>query len=361
MARVVLAMSGGVDSSVAAWLLREQGHEVVGLFMRHGDGQPTGSGSEPAALPLAKQGCCTAADAADARRVAQRLGIAFYALDFEAQFARIIDYFVDEYVAGRTPNPCIVCNTWLKFGKLLEYADGIEAQYVATGHHARIVRGSSGEAALHRAADPAKDQSYSLFGIGRNVLPRILFPVGEHPKHEIRRIAAELGFDVADKPDSQEICFVPEDDYAALVRRRSEQAGTPGEIVTTEGEVVGRHDGLEHFTVGQRKGIRIPFGEPRYVVRLEPETHRVVVGTREELARRELTASGANWLVDLPAEPLACEVKIRYRSEPAPAVVERGGQGRFRVRFAEPALGVAPGQAAVCYRGDRVLGGGWID
>lgn len=354
-------MSGGVDSSVAAWLLREQGHEVIGLFMRHGQQQPATIASNEQSPPSSKQGCCSAADAVDARRVAELLNIPFYALNFEQHFDRIIHYFVNQYTAGRTPNPCIVCNTWLKFGKLLEYADGVEAPYVATGHHARIVRSGSEPASLCLAVDPGKDQSYSLFGIHRDVLPRILFPVGEHSKEAIRQIAAELGFGVADKPDSQEICFVPDGDYAAFVRRRAGGAGGPGDIVTTDGRVVGRHEGLEQFTVGQRKGIRIPFGEPRYVVRLEAEANRVVVGAREELACPELTASDANWLVDLPRGPLSCEVKIRYRSRPVPAVIEPLDQKRFCVRFDEPAHGVAPGQAAVCYEGDRVLGGGWID
>jgi len=389
MARVVLAMSGGVDSSVAAWLLQEQGHEVIGLFMRHGEGREQGPGvrvqgsgfrlqgsgfrvqesrsqscsltPDPCSL-TPRSACCSAADAADARRVADRLGIAFYALNFEDEFARIVDYFVDEYLAGRTPNPCVVCNTWLKFGKLLEYADGIGARYVATGHYARLApTGDPAAPALCRGADAAKDQSYVLFGVQRQILGRLRLPVGEYRKPEIRSIAARLELPVAEKPDSQEICFVPDDDHARLVRERRPDADTSGEIVTTEGTVVGRHPGLEHFTVGQRKGLRVAFGERRYVVRLEAKTRRVVVGTAEELGRLELIAAQANWLIEPPLEPFACEVKIRYRSPALGAMVYPLPYDRIRVVFERPCYGVAPGQAAVCYQGDRVLGGGWIE
>ena len=362
MARVVLAMSGGVDSSVAAWLLREQGHDVVGLFMRHGVGAEVACEAGSGESRSHKQGCCTAADAADARRVAELLEIPFYALNFETEFGRIVDYFVDEYTAGRTPNPCIVCNTWLKFGRLFEYAEGIDAQYVATGHYAQLVSADETDVpALCRGRDATKDQSYVLFGIQRGLLRRLKFPVGEHRKEEIRRIAGRIGLRVAEKRDSQEICFVPDGDHARLVRRHRGEVETSGEIVTTDGRVVGRHAGLEQFTVGQRKGLGIAFGDRRYVVRLEPDTRRVVVGTKEELARSELTADGANWLVDEPGAPFRCQVKIRYRSHPVEATVEPLSDARFRVRFDEPCHGIAPGQAAVCYQGDRVLGGGWIE
>jgi tRNA-specific 2-thiouridylase len=353
-------MSGGVDSSVAAWLLRQQGHDVVGVFMRHGIEADESCPTEPGSKSH-KQGCCSAVDADDARRVAGMLEIPFYALNFEEEFGRIVDYFVDEYRAGRTPNPCVVCNTWLKFGRLFQYADSIGADYVATGHYARLVPGDDpAMPALLRGLDSWKDQSYVLFGIDRQRLPRMIFPVGGYRKEEIRRIAAQIGLRVADKRDSQEICFVPDQDHARLVKQRC-GGDTSGEVVTTEGEVVGRHEGLEHFTIGQRKGLRIAFGQPRYVVRLEPETRRVVVGTLEDLARTELTASAANWLVEPPQTAIDCLVKIRYRSRGCPARVEPLSGGRFRVCFAEPCHGVAPGQAAVCYQDDRVLGGGWID
>jgi tRNA-uridine 2-sulfurtransferase len=368
VARVVLAMSGGVDSSVAAHLLRAAGHEVIGVFMRHGESSPVAckSDSRPAmSLPIVtpgghKQGCCSASDAADARRVADRLDIPFYAVDFAEEFGRIMDYFVDEYTAGRTPNPCVACNNWLKFGKLLDYADGVGAEFIATGHYARLEATSDGPA-LRTGIDDTKDQSYVLFGIDRAVLPRVMLPVGGYRKDEIRAMARELGLRVADKKDSQEICFVADNDYAGFVRRRRGDEDLSGEIVTTEGTVVGRHDGIEGFTIGQRKGLGVAFGAPRYVVRLEADTRRVVIGEREELARWELTARRANWLIDPPAGPLACRAKIRYRSAATPATVTVLGEGRLRMTFDEPRLGVAPGQAVVCYAGDRVLGGGWIE
>jgi tRNA-uridine 2-sulfurtransferase len=378
MARVVLAMSGGVDSSVAAWLLREQGHDVVGLFMRHGQDQPAQLSAGPAKdeRTCGKQGCCTAADAADARRVADVLKIPFYAVNFQQEFDRIVDYFVREYTAGRTPNPCIVCNTWLKFGKLLDYADSIGAEYVATGHYARLAPSDDGEVALCRGQDEAKDQSYVLFGVPRRLLGRLMFPVGDFRKEEIRRMAENSGLRVAAKRDSQEICFVPDQDHARFIRGRCGGCDTAGEIVTTDGTVVGRHDGYERFTIGQRKGLRLAFGHPRYVVRIEADRRRVVIGTQEELSCSELCAAEANWLIEtkgegrrergdsgagLPLLPFRADVKIRYRSRPAAATIEPLAGGRFHVRFDQPCYGVAPGQAAVCYDGDRVLGGGWIE
>lgn len=354
-------MSGGVDSSVAAWLLREQGHDVVGVFMRHGIQAEEACRVDPGELKIHKQGCCSAADAEDARRVAGMFDIPFYALNLEAEFGRIVDYFVGEYTAGRTPNPCVVCNTWLKFGKLFDYADGVGAEYVATGHYARMLpTGDADTPALCRGRDESKDQSYVLFGVQRQFLPRLCLPVGEYRKDRIRQTAAELGLRVAEKKDSQEICFVPDQDHARFVRERRGGEGTSGEIVTTDGRVVGRHDGLERFTIGQRKGLGIALGKPRFVVRLEPETRRVVVGTREELACGGLTAAGANWLVDPRADSFRCCVKIRYRTPAFPATVAMLDANRFRVVFDEPCYGIAPGQAAVCYQDDRVLGGGWI-
>jgi tRNA-uridine 2-sulfurtransferase len=359
-------MSGGVDSSVAAWLLRQEGHDVIGLFMRHGVGfaERCDVGSGPTGGH--KQGCCSAADAEDARRVAELLEIPFYAVNFDEEFGRIVEYFVAEYTAGRTPNPCIMCNTWLKFGKLFEYADSVGAQYVATGHYARLVcggnaGGDSDTPTLCRGRDESKDQSYVLFGIDRGLLSRLRFPVGEHRKDEIRQIAQRIGLRVAEKKDSQEICFVPDQDHARFIRAQRGTVDTSGEIVTTDGTVVGRHDGLERFTIGQRKGLGIALGQPRFVIRLEPAQRRVVIGTRDELERTSLTASAANWLIEAPKEPFRCRVKIRYRSRAVGALVGPLPDGRFSVEFDEPRHGVAPGQAAVCYDGDRVLGGGWIE
>lgn len=373
MARIVLAMSGGVDSSVAAHLLLRQGHDVTGMFMRHGEQSPVAEcavddpfGPSLQASPNArldhKQGCCSAADAEDARRVADRLGIPFYALDMQEEFRRIIDYFVDEYTSGRTPNPCVMCNTWLKFGKLFEYADSIGAQFVATGHYARVVvDGPARIPSLCRGLDRTKDQSYALFGIKRDVLDRILLPVGEYEKSHIRQIAGGLGLRVAGKRDSQEICFVTSGKHEEFVRsQRGERAGLAGDIVTTDGRVVGRHPGIEGFTVGQRKGLRVAMGEPFFVIRIEPDTRRVVIGKKHELARTELTADGCNWLVDPPAGSFRCHVKIRYNAEAAAATAEILPDGRLKVAVDEPRHGVAPGQAVVCYENERVLGGGWI-
>jgi tRNA-specific 2-thiouridylase len=347
MARVVLAMSGGVDSSVAAHLLKAAGHDVIGVFMRHGE--------PPAAA-------CSTERPQYARRVADRLDIPFYAIDFQEDFGRIIDYFVDEYTAARTPNPCVMCNNWIKFGRLFDYADSVGAEFVATGHYARLETADDGQPALLRGIDTGKDQSYVLFGIERALLPRMLLPVGTFEKPEIRRRAGEIGLAVAEKRDSQEICFVSSGDHAEFIRRRRPEVDLSGEVVTTTGQVVGTHDGLERFTIGQRRGLGIALGDPHFVVRLEPETNRVVLGTKDDLARTELTADRTNLLVDIPLnEPTRCTAKIRYNARPADGVVEQLAGERLRVTFDAPQYGIAPGQAVVCYDGERVLGGGWIE
>ncbi len=292
--------------------------------------------------------------------MAAGLDIPFYALDFQDEFGRIIDYFVAEYTAARTPNPCVVCNNWLKFGRLFDYAESVGAEFVATGHYAQIVDTPGGKS-LMRGVDESKDQSYVLFGIARELLARMLLPVGRYQKEEIRAFARQLDLRVADKRDSQEICFVPDDDHAAFIRRYRGVDSQGGEIITTAGEVVGHHDGLERFTIGQRKGLGVALGEPRFVVRLEPATRRVVIGERQDLARSRLTAARCNWLCDAPAEPLRCLVKIRYNSRRVPALVQSLEGGRLQVDFDEPQLGVAPGQAVVCYADEQLLGGGWIE
>ena len=371
-ARVVLAMSGGVDSSVAAYLLRRQGHEVIGLFMRTG-----AHGTEADGRADHKKGCCSAIDAGDARRVADRLDIPFYALDFESDFDRIIDYFADEYLNGRTPNPCVVCNNWLKFGKLWEYGQQLQADFIATGHYARVVHApltlpsppgggegrvrGGGEAQLHRAADPDKDQSYVLYGLRRELLSKLLFPIGGYRKEEVRDIARSARLAVHDKPDSVEICFVPDGDHAGLIRQRRPGAAVQGRIVDTAGRVLAEHDGIEQFTVGQRKGLGFAAGERRYVLRIIPAAGEVVVGRREELLASELRASSVNWLCEPPTEPLACAAKIRYRHAAAAATVTALPGNDARVVFAAPQSAITPGQAVVFYDGDRVLGGGWIE
>lgn len=372
MARVVLAMSGGVDSSVAAHLLVTAGHDVTGVFMRHGeqavtvcsvDGTRESSPLLPVLNPRAdhKQGCCSALDAADGRRVAQQLGIPWYALNLESEFGEIIDYFVREYTIGRTPNPCVMCNNWIKFGKLFDYADSMNADFVATGHYARLVRDATNRPAIGRGIDSGKDQSYALFGIQREYLQRMLLPVGEYRKPEIRRLAGELGMQVADKKDSQEICFVTSGHHGDFVRARQSVGGGPGEIVTSDGAVVGHHPGIENFTIGQRKGLGVALGEPHFVIRIEADTRRVVLGKKTELGCHALTASRTNWLWDPPAGPFPCEAQIRYNSRGQRATGEVLAGDRLVIRFAEPVEGVAPGQAVVCYQEGRVLGGGWID
>jgi len=352
MARVVLAMSGGVDSSVSAVLLRRQGYDVIGLFMRTGVTHvETGSDT----TKPNKKGCCSALDAGDARRVADRLDIPFHALDFEGDFERIIDYFTDEYVAGRTPNPCVVCNNWLKFGKLWDFARQLDADFIATGHYAQMIDG-----ALHKGIDPDKDQSYVLHGIKRELLPRLLFPIGGYRKPEIRQMAREAGLNVAEKPDSVEICFVPDNDHARLIRERRPDLDTAGAFVDESGAVVGTHDGYERFTIGQRKGLGIAAASRRYVLEIIPETKTVVLGDPEKLLSSNLVATGVNWLIDPPADGMACDAKIRSRHAGASAAVRATDDGAT-VRFDEPQTAITPGQAVVFYNGTRVLGGGWID
>ncbi len=351
--RVVLAMSGGVDSSVAAHLLKEQGHEVIGLFMRTG---AHGEETERKAKT-----CCSATDAVDARAVADRLDIPFYALDFERDFARVMDQFADEYAVGRTPNPCVMCNIWLKFGKLWSYGKQVGADFVATGHYARRVDDSQGRPAIARGLDPTKDQSYVLSGLRRELLPHVLLPVGGHTKAEIRGLARDLALPVHDKADSQEICFIPDDNYLGFVRGRKPDLETSGDLVDEAGVTLGRHTGIEGFTIGQRRGLGIAVGEPRYVVKIDPSSHAVTVGRRASLDKVGLEASRFNWQADLPASPIPCLAQIRAHHKAVPATVEPLGEGRARVVFEIPQSAVTPGQVVAVYRGDVLLGGGWID
>lgn len=365
--RVVLAMSGGVDSSAAALLLQQQGFDVIGLFMRSGATEEEVCATEAGnLLPIVntkshKQGCCSASDAADARRVADGLDIPFHALNFKDAFGRIKDYFADEYLAGRTPNPCVMCNNWLKFGKLWDFAQQMEADWIASGHYARLEPVAGEDApALLRGIDPTKDQSYVLFGINRDLLSHVKFPVGDQAKTTIRDLSRDAGLRTADKPDSQEICFIPDNDYAGFLDRYRGTPDTAGELVDTSGNVVGQHEGYERFTIGQRKGLGVAFGTPRYVVEIRPDSQQVVIGTYDELGRDSLEADRTNWLIpDVPTE-FRCLAQIRYHHEPAVAEVRVLSEDRFRVQFDAPQYGVAPGQAVVLYDGDRVLGGGWI-
>ncbi len=378
-------MSGGVDSSVAAGLLVRAGYEVVGCFMRLGspgeslDGltaydsacasatAPPGTGK----VKIGHQGCCSINDAADARLVAAELGVPFYVCNFKKDFGRIVDYFVDEYAAGRTPNPCVRCNDWLKFGKLREYAEQIGAGFVASGHYARVEGGR-----LLRGVDHSKDQSYVLFGVPRAHLAHMMLPIGGLEKPRVRELAREMGLPVFDKPDSQEICFVPDNDYAGLVERRRPELARSGRVLDADGREVGEHGGQHRFTIGQRRGVGVALGYPLYVVGKDPASNTVTVGAREHLSVGRCIAGESNWLVAeerwLSWRPVLA--KYRYNTGAVPArarVIDASGaattsgrQGRIEVEFERPQFAVAPGQALVLYDAadpDVVLGGGWIE
>ncbi|MEZ6194358.1 MAG: tRNA 2-thiouridine(34) synthase MnmA [Planctomycetota bacterium] len=353
--RIVVAMSGGVDSSVAAALLMEAGHDVVGLFMRNG------AVPGPAAARH-KQGCCSLDDAMDARHVAARLGVPFFAVNFEREFSRIIDYFADEYDRGRTPNPCIVCNRDLKFGRLLDYADEIGAARVATGHYARVTQ-RDGRPAIARAIDRDKDQSYVLFPLETGQVARTLLPLGELTKDEVRAEARRFGLPVAEKRESQEICFVPDDDYRAFLRRRRPESLRPGAIVDLAGAEVGRHEGHQLYTIGQRRGLGGGFTRPVYVVAIRPDSNVVVVGDEADLRVGALRVGPATWQGAAPlraGESLRGSVRVRYQHEPVPASA-RADEDGLVIELDEPLRAVTPGQAAVFYDGDTVLFGAWID
>jgi tRNA-specific 2-thiouridylase len=345
-ARIVVAMSGGVDSSVVAALAARSGAETIGVTLRLYDAGQVAARSKT---------CCAGQDIHDAKLVADRLGIAHHVFDYESRFREsVIESFADEYARGRTPIPCISCNQGVKFTDLLGFARELGADCLATGHYVRRAIGPHGPE-LHRAADPARDQSYFLFATTRAQLDFLRFPLGDLPKPAVREIARELALAVADKPDSQDICFVPDGDYARIVKKVRPETAVEGEIVDGAGRVLGTHGGLIHFTVGQRRGLEIGGQpEPLYVLRLEPESGRVVVGPKRALAVRAARLSGVNWLGEGQREELT--VKVRSLARPAPARFD--GEN---VHFDAPEYGVSPGQAAVLYEGDRVLGGGWIE
>ncbi|MGE3579059.1 MAG: tRNA 2-thiouridine(34) synthase MnmA [Vicinamibacterales bacterium] len=352
--RVVVAMSGGVDSSVAAALLKAQGHDVVGISMQLYD--QSGAHGRVGS-------CCTLDDLHDARRVAATIGIPHYILNLEQRFEEtVVRNFVGEYAAGRTPLPCAHCNSDLKFSTLVDRAAGFDAAVVATGHYARVGRRADGRWLLRRGADPDKDQSYFLFALTQAQLAQALFPVGDLSKADVRATAQALGLGVADKPDSQEICFVPSGDYAAFVETRAPEAATEGPIVDTAGRQLGTHGGIHRFTVGQRKGLGLSGPAPLYVLKLEPASGTVVVGDRTALDQTGLTASGVNWIsMESPTGWTPVTAQIRHRHRAAPARVRAAGEGRAELAFDEPQAAITPGQAVVFYDGDVVVGGGWID
>jgi tRNA-specific 2-thiouridylase len=354
MTTTVMALSGGVDSSVAAWLLSRAGHRLVGVSMQLWDA----GGGAPGR-------CCSPADFADARRVAALAGFPYYVLDFEAAFAeRVVAPFVREYAGGRTPNPCVECNRFLKFGSLLDAADRLGAERLATGHYARVERDpASGRMRLRRARDLAKDQSYFLYALGQRELQRVVFPVGDLVKEEVREVARAAGLGVADKPDSQDLCFLGASDRLQFLSRRlGVQVESSGPIVSTAGERLGSHRGLAFFTVGQRRGLgALPAG-PWYVVRLESDGNRVVVGKEGEQFSRACTVAQVSWVAgEPPAHAVEARVKIRHAHAAAEARITSLGEGAARVLFRAPQRAVTPGQAAVFYDGEWVLGGGRIE
>lgn len=392
-ARVLVAMSGGVDSSVAAALLVRAGFECVGVFMRLGD---VGESLEPAprercrpgvALPLAqparvhRTGCCSIGDANDARLVADELGIPFYVANFRKDFGRVIDYFVDAYAAGQTPNPCVRCNDWLKFGRLHSYAQQLGCRAVASGHYARVEHDADRSRML-RGVHHDKDQSYVLFGVPRPMLPSMLLPIGSHTKPQIRALAQQFGLPTFDKPESQEICFVPDNDYARLVESRRPDVAGRGPIVDIRGQSLGEHRGQHTLTVGQRRGIGVALGRPAFVVAKDARTNTVVVGEERDLDVRTVEVGEANWLdpdalAAASSGRLRCVAQYRAHGSSAAAYASvlpdthshtpSGRPGRFRVEFDQPQRAVAPGQAIVLYGDggrapeDQLLGGGWIE
>ena len=353
MKRVVVAMSGGVDSSVAAALLAEQGHDVIGLSMQLYDQRGTESFGT----------CCTLEDLHDARRVAAAIGIPHYVLNFERQFQdSVISNFVREYASGRTPLPCAHCNSDLKFSTLLDRARALGAERVATGHYARVEEAADGRWLLKRSADRDKDQSYFLFSLTQDQLARALFPVGELRKPEVRAQARRLGLNVADKPDSQEICFVPDGDYASFVARKRPDLAQDGAIVDQAGRTLGHHSGVHRYTVGQRKGLGVSAPSPVYVLKLDAAAATVTVGPKEALQRTSLTALDVNWIAGTPPGTwLAASAQIRHRHAPGSGRARSLPGARAEFVFDEAQTAIAPGQAVVFYDGDVVLGGGWIE
>ena len=353
--KVVVGMSGGVDSSVAAYLLKEQGYDVIGVTMQIWQ-------DEESKIQEENGGCCGLSAVDDARKVAAQIGIPYYVMNFKKDFQeKVIDYFVDEYLHGRTPNPCIACNRYVKWESLLTRSMEIGADYIATGHYARVEQLPNGRYAIRHSATWSKDQTYALYNLTQDQLRRTLMPVGEYEKDQIREIAKEIGLQIANKPDSQDICFVPDGDYAAFIRRHTGKADAPGDFVDESGRILGRHKGIAHYTIGQRKGLGIPSNQPLYVKAIDPKSNQVVLSGNDALFSQQLTGENFNWIAwEAPPRQFRCSAKIRYRQTEQPCEVTVEENGSVQVLFDRPQRAITPGQAVVLYDGDTVLGGGTI-
>ena len=353
--KVVVGMSGGVDSSVAAYLLKEQGYDVIGVTMQIWQ-------DEERAVEEENGGCCGLSAVDDARRVAAALDIPYYVMNFKKEFKEnVIDYFIDEYLHGRTPNPCIACNRYVKWESLLRRSMDIGADYIATGHYARIEQLPNGRYSLKRSATLAKDQTYALYNLTQEQLARTLMPVGEYSKDEVRQMAEKINLRVANKPDSQDICFVPDGDYAGFIERTLDAELPTGNFVTLDGKVLGKHKGITHYTVGQRKGLGLALGYPAFVIEIRPETNEVVIGTNEDSMSNYVRANKLNFM-SIPdlTEPMRVFAKIRYNHKGAWCTIEKTGEDEVLCTFEEAQRAITPGQAVVFYDGDYVLGGGTI-
>ena len=355
--KVVVGMSGGVDSSVAAWLLKEQGYDVIGVTMQIWQ-------DEENTVQEENGGCCGLSAVDDARRVAAAIGIPYYVMNFKDEFQKsVIEYFTKEYLAGRTPNPCIACNRYVKWEALLQRSLSIGADYIATGHYARIEHLPNGRYAIRRSATMEKDQTYALYNLTQEQLSHTLMPVGDYTKDQIREIAAKIGLPVAKKKDSQEICFVPDQDYASFIQNETGIVAPKGNFVNTKGEILGTHEGITHYTVGQRRGLGLPMGHRVFVLEIRPETNEVVIGENEDVFSNRLTCRNLNWMAieDLGDQEMRVSAKIRYSHKGALCTIRKIGEDRVECVFDEPQRAATPGQAVVFYDGEYVVGGGTIE